>query len=318
MPDLILHHYDTSPFSEKIRLILGFKKLAWRSVTVPSIMPKPDVLALTGGYRKTPFLQIGSHLYCDTALICDVLEHVQPEPTIYPASQKGLARVLAQWADDKLFWAAMAHNFHPKGLAQKFGDGLPPEQWAHIAKAFGEDRAKMRQGMARLPTPDATAAYKSYLRRIATMLEGQNFLLGNSPSLADFAVYHPVWFTRHQTPVMADILNATPAVLAWMDRLSALGHGQCSDMTSAQAIALCAASPNDGHVLTDSTFQDEHGIPLGTEVAIAAESFGPEPTFGTLVAATRMHYTLRRQDERAGTVHVHFPRVGFILKKANE
>jgi hypothetical protein len=36
-----------------------------------------------------------------------------------------------------------------------------------------------------------------------------------------------------------------------------------------------------------------------------------------LIAATRMHYTLRRTDERAGTVHVHFPRMGYILKKAN-
>ncbi|MEQ1660768.1 MAG: glutathione S-transferase N-terminal domain-containing protein, partial [Hylemonella sp.] len=108
MAELLLHHYPTSPFSEKIRLILGYKQLAWRSVLVPRVMPKPDVVALTGGYRKTPFLQIGSHIYCDTALICDVLEHLQPEPTLYPADQKGLARILAQWSDDKLFWAAMA------------------------------------------------------------------------------------------------------------------------------------------------------------------------------------------------------------------
>ena len=59
MTDIILHHYPTSPFSEKVRLVLGYKKLAWKSVIIPSIMPKPDVIALTGGYRKTPFLQIG-------------------------------------------------------------------------------------------------------------------------------------------------------------------------------------------------------------------------------------------------------------------
>jgi hypothetical protein len=46
-----------SPFSEKVRLVLGYKQLAWKSVIVPAIMPKPDVVALTGGYRKTPFLQ---------------------------------------------------------------------------------------------------------------------------------------------------------------------------------------------------------------------------------------------------------------------
>ena len=118
MNDLILHHYSTSPFSEKIRLILGYKKLAWKSVVIPPIMPKPDVVALTGGYRKTPFLQIGADIYCDTALICDILEHRQPTPTLYPAHNKGLARVLAQWADSTLFWTAMAWNFSPAGAAR--------------------------------------------------------------------------------------------------------------------------------------------------------------------------------------------------------
>ena len=84
MADLILHHYPNSPFAEKIRLILGYKKLAWKSVIIPSISPKPDVVALTGGYRKTPILQIGADIYCDTALIGDVLEHLQPEPSLYP------------------------------------------------------------------------------------------------------------------------------------------------------------------------------------------------------------------------------------------
>ena len=121
MTDLILHHYPESPFSEKVRLILGYKNLAWKSVHVPRIQPKPDVVALTGGYRRTPFLQVGADIYCDTALICDVLEHLAPLPSIYPEPGKGLARVLAQWADSTLFWAAMAYNFSPKGAADMFG-----------------------------------------------------------------------------------------------------------------------------------------------------------------------------------------------------
>ncbi|MDP1567767.1 MAG: glutathione S-transferase N-terminal domain-containing protein, partial [Polaromonas sp.] len=96
MADLILHHYPSSPFSEKVRLILAYKQLPWKSVVIPAIMPKPDVLALTGGYRKTPFLQVGADIYCDSALIADVLEHLQPTPSIYPEPSKGLARTLAQ------------------------------------------------------------------------------------------------------------------------------------------------------------------------------------------------------------------------------
>jgi hypothetical protein len=69
--------------------------------------------------------------------------------------------------------------------------------------------------------------------------------------------------------------------------------------------------------MPSEVFQDDHGIALGSAVVIAADNFGLEPTEGELIAATRTRYTLRRTDDRAGTVHVHFPRVGFTLKKVS-
>lgn len=307
-PDIILHHYPMSPFAEKIRAVLGFKQMAWKSVIIPAVLPKPDVVALTGGYRKTPILQIGRDVYCDTALICDVLEHLQPDPALYPAHDKGLARVLAQWADTTLFWAAMAYSFQPKGAAAVFADAAP-----EAAQAFGADRAAMRGGMARQSPGDATAAYKSYLRRLADMLESQDYLLGDAPCIADFAAYHSLWFTRTQVPLLAGILSSTPSVLAWMDRIQAFGHGRIQKFSSGEALAVCAAATED-FALHDSRFQDEHGIPLGSQVTIAAESFGTETTQGELLGASRTRYTLRRQDPRAGTVLVHFPRLGYVLK----
>lgn len=315
LTELILHHYPTSPFAEKIRLILGSKKLAWKSVLIPAIMPKPDVVALTGGYRKTPVLQVGADIYCDTALICDVLEHIAPEPMLYPAHLKGVCRIFAQWADNTLFWTAMAYNFQPKGAAQVFGDG-PPE----FAKAFADDRKAMRVNMARLLPADAASAYRSYLRRIAHMADEHDFLFGIEPCVADFAAYHPLWFTRVRTPAMADILSATPSVIEWMDRMQALGHGLPEKFSSTDAIEVASKSQPrvaGSNLLIDSAFQDDHGIPLGTRVTVSSESFGPEPTEGELIAATRTHYTLRRNDPRAGTVHVHFPRIGYVLKKAD-
>ncbi|CAN5886654.1 glutathione S-transferase family protein [soil metagenome] len=311
MSDLILHHYTPSPFSAKLRLILGYKKLPWKSVFIPPIMPKPDVLPLTGGYRKTPVLQIGADVYCDTALIADVLEHLAPEPTLYPEPEKGMSRILAQWADSTLFWAAMAWNLQPKGAAEVFAKA-PPE----AIKAFGEDRGKMSAGnMTRLRPADAAAAYKSYLRRISDMLDDKPFLLGEVPCIADFSAYHPLWYTRRIEAVKG-ILDLTPAVIDWMDRIAAIGHGESTRFSAEEAIAVGKVSvPNS--LLTESTFQDDHGIPLGTRVTIRAESFGLEETEGTLIAASRMHYTLERTDDRAGTLHVHFPRIGYVLKKVD-
>ncbi len=314
MPDLILHHYPSSPFSEKIRLVMGYKKLAWKSVVIPPVMPKPDVLALTGGYRKTPILQVGADVYCDSALICDVLEHVQAEPTLYPPHLKGVSRVFAQWADTTLFWATMAYNLQPRGAAHVFAKA-PPE----VAKAFGEDRKAMSGNMVRLRPADATSAYRSYLRRIAHMAEEHDFLFGIDPCVADFAAYHGLWYTRAQVPLLADILNATPAVGEWMDRMAAVGHGSMDKFSAADAITVASNAeplPPGQNLLIDSAFQDDHGIALGSRVTVTAESFGPEPTEGELMAATRTHFTLRRQDARAGMLHVHFPRIGYVLRKA--
>lgn len=307
--DLVLHHYPNSPFSEKIRLILGHKKLAWKSVVIPNIMPKPDVVALTGGYRRTPFLQIGADIYCDTALICDVLEHRVPTPTLYPEHHKGLARIVAQWADSSLFWAAMGYNLSAKGVATMFA-GAP----AGVAEAFAKDRGAMRSGMPRVPAGDATAAYRSYLRRLADTIDHSPFLLGDAPCVADFSAYHPLWFSRVRNPAMAGIFEPVPQLLDWMDRIAEIGHGTMEKFSSDAALALAKSSTPAS--VADDFFQDEHGIALGSRVTVTAESFGIEPTEGELVAAARTFYVLRRTDERAGTVHVHFPRIGFVLKKA--
>lgn len=136
-----------------------------------------------------------------------------------------------------------------------------------------------------------------------------------APCVADFAMYHPLWSSGRRVPVMAGILDATPVVLAWLDRMEAIGHGRVDKLSAAQAIVMCADAAGPA-ALVDPFFQDEHGIPLGSRVMVAAESFGPEPTEGELVAATRTRYTLRRVDERAGLAHVHFPRIGFTLKPA--
>ena len=79
--------------------------------------------------------------------------------------------------------------------------------------------------MVRLRPGDAAAAYKSYLRRMSDMLDDTDYLLGAYPTVADFACYHPLWFTRKRTPSMAGILQLTPAVGDWMDRMAAIGHG---------------------------------------------------------------------------------------------
>jgi hypothetical protein len=170
----------------------------------------------------------------------------------------------------------------------------------------------MSGALARPRPADGTAALRSYLLRLEHMLDASVFLLGQQPGVADFAVYHPLWFNRTQTPAMADVLQACPKVLAWMDRMAAIGHGQIERFSAQQAIDL--ARQSTPRSLECEPFHDEHGIALGSRVSVAAEGFGPEPTEGHLLAATASRYVLGRSDERAGRVQVHFPRVGYALR----
>ncbi|MES2105154.1 MAG: glutathione S-transferase family protein [Pseudomonadota bacterium] len=309
MPDIIFHHYPISPFSEKIRLIFGFKQLKWKSVMIPSILPKPDVTALTGGYRRTPVMQIGADIYCDTALIADVLEKLAPTPSLYPAPVAGLSRTLAQWADTTLFWTAIAYTFQPSAISGILGD-ITPEQM----KAFSADRAAMRANAPRMAIPEATGQLLEYLQRLEDMLaDGSDFLLGVSASIADFSVYHALWFVR-RVPAVAGILDAYPNVLAWMDKIAAFGHHQYEKMSSEQAIEVArnaAPADTDGH-----RFVDTHGIALGGRVAVMPTDYAMDPVVGELAICSDKEFALRRSDERAGTVLVHFPRVGFQMKRA--
>ena len=308
MPDIIFHHFQSSPFSEKIRLIFGFKKLAWKSVIVPVIMPKPDVVALTGGYRRTPILQIGADVYCDTALIADVLERIAPLPTLYPAASAGVARTLAQWADSTLFWTVIAYTFQPAGLQSMFGH-LTSEQM----KAFAADRAVFRGSAPRVAVAEATGQLHEYVRRLEQMLIGGDpYLLGGLPTIADFSVYHPIWYLRNAKAV-AGILDAAPKLLAWADRMAALGHHEFTTSSGEQALAIardCKPAATAG-----LPFVDMHGVALGDRVAIQPTDYGVDPVEGELVLAAENEFAVQRSDERAGTVVVHFPRVGFQLKK---
>ncbi|MEY2781299.1 MAG: hypothetical protein RL307_1003 [Pseudomonadota bacterium] len=306
MSELILHHYPTSPFAEKVRAVLGYKQLAWRSVHIPMMMPKPDVVALTGGHRRTPLLQIGADVFCDTALICDELERRSPAKPLYPKGQEALTRIVAQWADDLVFGPAMAFHFQPKGAADVFA-GADPE-WV---KSFTEDRKAMRGGAPRMMPADATPTYMAYLGRLNGMLESHDFLLGDAPSLADFSAYHPVWFSLTKTPSLSHLLDVMPRVKAWAGRIAQMGHGSPTDMSSSEALAVAKAGPAQS--INDWPFVDHHGIALGSKVSVKAVNFGQEETVGELVAATETRLVIRHTDDRAGVVHVHFPRLGFVL-----
>jgi glutathione S-transferase len=308
MTDFILHHYPTSPFSEKIRLIFGAKGLPWKSVIIPAIMPKPDVLALTGGYRKTPILQIGADIYCDSALIARKIDELAPTPSLYPPMQAASVLTLSQWSDTFLFQVAVSHVFKPANLAHMFGNS--PE----TLEAFTRDRAAMRVNATtrRLSSLEAMAAIQTFLTDFERQLgAGAKFAVGDTLSVADFSIYHCLWFMR-RAPSAAKLIDPFPNVVNWMNKIAAFGHGRVEEFSSADAVKVA----REAKPAAVSHPQDAGDIRVGDLVEMLPTDYGIDPTPGALVNCTLSEFAIRRIDARATDVVVHFPRLNYELRKA--
>jgi glutathione S-transferase len=305
MADIILHHYETSPYAEKIRVALGIKGLAWSSVQIPRIMPKPDLMPLTGGYRKTPVMQIGADIFCDTQLILREIDARQPSPSLNP--HPGVGDALAWWAEKAMFTPSVIVGF------AKIADQLPEDFKQDRAKFSGRnfDPAAMK---AMLPYQlDQLRAHFDWLDR--ALGDGRNFLLGESPGTPDLAAYHCVWFVQRNAGKSAAPLGAFARLLAWAERMAAIGHGRRSELTSQRALEIAkAATPAAAPAAVDVS--DPAGRKPGQRVKVTPDDVGKDPVVGELVRSSAQEIVIKRTDPQVGDVHVHFPRAGFVVAAA--
>ena len=310
MTEPVLHHYPVSPFAEKARAMLGFKGLAWKSVQIPLIMPKPDVVALTGGYRRTPILQVGADVYCDTALIARVLERLAPSPSLYPQGESLAVRAAAHFADSVLFWITVPVAFQPGGGMMKafFPDATP-----EFLASFGKDRSAYRQGgtVRRGPVHECKALLPGLLAGVEAQL-GRKFLFGDQPCIADFSLYHtlwPLWKPEAARPMLAPY----PRTLKFVERMAAIGHGKAAEISSGDALQIAKSSTSEP--VRDAVAFETGGIALGDQAQAMPVDSGLNPVVGELMNASADEIVIRRSDPRAGTVQVHFPRFGFQLTR---
>ena len=300
MSEFILHHYDLSPFAEKIRLALGFKGIAWRSVDTPMVLPKPDHFELTGGYRRVPVLQVGADIYCDTHLITRFLDRVQPNPPLSPPGQETIEHALSQWGETSFMMVVLAY----------FG----------IGGIFDEDFINDRRDNMMPPGTDLDAASKilptklvqlaDNIRRVEAMLaDGRSFLLGDALCAADLSTYHPLMMLGLHEKT-SSLLHDAKNVQAWMGRVGATGHGDKTPIDSAEAIEIAKAAtplPYEGEPVLPE------GMALGDSVIVMHDDFGSGNVIGKLAASGIDEIAVRREGERVGEVVVHFPRESYTV-----
>jgi glutathione S-transferase len=305
--DIILHHYAASPVSEKVRIALGMKGLAWRAVQIPRVPPKPDLMPLTGGYRRTPVMQIGADIFCDSQCMLRELHARHPEPTFFPGGADGLPWAILRWTDG-LFDTAV------RIVMGAAADQLPPD--------FAADRARLFLGPNRdlASLQPHIAHYVAQLRTQLGWIEqrlagGRKFMLGSEPGLPDAACYYVVWFVRGRWQGGPGLLAEFPGLEAWEERVKAIGHGRHTPMTPAEALQVARAAVPATPAWVDE--RDPLGLRPGQYVGVVPDlDSGEAAVTGRLRLLDRDRVALLREDPDVGTVCVHFPRVGYRITLA--
>jgi glutathione S-transferase len=307
---IILHHFDRSPFSEKVRVVLGHKGLSWKSVRIPQIMPKPDLMPLTGGYRRTPVMQIGADVFCDTQIIIREIERRCPSPTLFPPGAAGSPWALSSWTDRAFFQNAVTLVFGTLG--------------PKVPQAFVEDRSQLRGAKfdldkMRAAIPQMRDQLRAQLGWIEAQLgDGRQWLLGDF-SLADAGAYMNVWYMRSNLSADEDqgvaglnsIFAGLKQVAAWESRVRGIGHGTREEITADEALAIAAKASSE--TVAENDPDDPNGRKVGDRVRVMPDDYGRVEVSGEIVSLSAQHIAIRRLDERVGEVVVHFPRAGFSV-----
>jgi glutathione S-transferase len=299
---IILHHFDQSPFSEKIRVIFGFKQLAWRSVRISRIMPRPNLMLLTGGYRRTPTMQIGADIYCDTQIIIRELQRRFPAPTLFPLGHAGLPWALGMWTDRTFFQNTVSLVFG------RLSDKVPRD--------FIEDRERLRGAKfdvaaMKAAIPQMRDQFRAHVGWIEAQLsDGREWLL-EAFSLADVHAYMNVWYVRSNLSDADALLSSAPLTLAWERRIQTVGQGERTEMSSDEALDIAARAKPQTPILADPN--DPNGRQPGDRVSVVPDDYGKVEVRGEIVSLSAQHIAIRRHDDRAGEIVVHFSRAGFVV-----
>ena len=308
--EIILHNYPQSPVAEKVRVVLGMKGLSWRHVEIPRIPPKPLLIKLTGGYRRTPVVQIGADIYCDSACIIRELERRHPVPTFFPTKDKGLVWCLSRWTDSLLF------DLTTKIVLGAAGDDLPAD--------FAQDRGRLyfgsdwQEGMksAGANLPHLVSQVRAPLSWLNEQLaDGRKFLLGEHAAAIDAQIYFVIWFLRGRWEGGPALLSQFPDLERWEENVKAIGHGESREMSGEEAIARAAACTPVS--LDRSDPDDPQGLAPGMQVLIKPDIDGGEqPVEGVISAVSADTITLLRNEPDLGEICVHFPRAGYVVERA--
>lgn len=305
MTSLILHHYPQSPVAHKVRMALGIAGASWQSVEIPRLPPKPLLVPLTAGYRRTPVLQIGADIYCDSQNIAHAIDQSGAPRRLFPDQTYGLAMMISNWAETTLFDLSVR-------LVLTHALGKVPEE-------FIRDRGSLyfepnwTEASLRAALPSVMHELRASLGFVEAYLGATEgvYLAGHQPCYGDAAIGYICWFLRGRWDGGAALLANYPALCVLEAALDQLGDGQPQDLDAEAALAIAkAAKPQSPIGIIDGA----SSLAIGQRVMIRPKGETADPdVVGTLRYCDGMRISIDHNHEQVGDIAVHFPVVGYVM-----
>jgi glutathione S-transferase len=208
MGTLNLYQYTISPFTEKVRRVLTYKKIRWNPIEC-HYEDKTNLLAVTGGkWTRVPVAEWDGEVVFNSADIIKWIDRKVPERRVIPDGALGLCEIIDHWADNTLFMPILMLVI--PDLLDAAGD---PTLKANREKLIGMSTARMRE--------DA-AAHRENLAALARMIDeqlrGKEYFLGGAFTMADASLYHPFFFLALNPSAFA-LVKDFSNLMRWYERI---------------------------------------------------------------------------------------------------
>jgi glutathione S-transferase len=227
-----VHLADVSYFSGKLEAYLRYKEIPFQRIEMTAGSGVTGIYAHTG-IRKVPAVETGDGLWLrETTNMIDWFEDRYTNKAIIPADPAlaFTSKLVEDYADEWCWRSAMYWRWKSNDNAQLLGSRIGKEVFADwpIPTSWSGKFFKARQRFTFMKGDGVCAETEATVRdqyfrlseSLTKILSDQPFLLGNQPTLVDFAFMGP--FFRHYfcDPIPARIMrDQYPSVLAWVSRV---------------------------------------------------------------------------------------------------
>jgi glutathione S-transferase len=220
---ITLYQFAASPFCDKIRRVLRYKKLAFSIHEWP--LHEIGGIAQKNPSGKLPILEIDGQTIPDSTDIALEVEKRHPSPPLLPSEPAERARVVAleDWADESLYFYEMSTRFGEQDFESNIGKLIPPEMHAAMGPMLKEmlKTTTATQGVGRKSPEQLGRDVDRLFGAIEGMQAATGFVVGKELSLADIAICCQAECIGDST-IGKKVLAARPRVSAYFKRVDEL------------------------------------------------------------------------------------------------